>query len=82
MFFAFKVVRLYISRINMFKRDQTGHPEFTPDIVNRILDVRSNTVVMDAETAADGRARAVKRDDGVGTIGKAIWKVIGVDATT
>ena len=35
---------------------------------------------MDAVTIKDGRDRAVRKDDGTGAIGRAIWKVLGVEA--
>jgi len=54
-----------------------GHPEFTPDIVHTIIDVRGASGVMNAETVKEGRVKASKRDDGVGLIGKAIWQILG-----
>lgn len=59
-----------------------GHPEFVPDIVNKIVDVRGRASTMSAETVAGAKARANNHDDGIGIIGKAIWKVIGVEITT
>ncbi|KAG8950407.1 hypothetical protein FRC03_012861 [Tulasnella sp. 419] len=57
-----------------------GHPEFSPDIVHKIIDTRELSGVMDSETVKEGRRRADERDEGTGRIGKAIWKVLGVDA--
>lgn len=57
-----------------------GHPEFLPDMVNKIIDVREKSgVLSDAETLKEARERAVREDDGKGIIGKAIWKVLGVE---
>ncbi|KAF8576341.1 class I glutamine amidotransferase-like protein [Ramaria rubella] len=57
-----------------------GHPEFLPDIVNKIVDVREKSGAMDSATVKDGRRRAVRRDDGKSSIARAIWKVLGVEA--
>lgn len=57
-----------------------GHPEFLPDIVNKIIDAREKMGAMNADTVKDGRERAVRRDDGIGIIGVAIWNVLGVKA--
>ncbi|KIJ56370.1 hypothetical protein M422DRAFT_23651 [Sphaerobolus stellatus SS14] len=57
-----------------------GHPEFLPDIVNKIVDAREESGVMDPSTVKYGRENAVKPDDGTSAIGRAIWKVIGVEA--
>jgi len=59
-----------------------GHPEFLPDIVNKIVDFRGKSGVMDPATVKDGHERAVREDDGRGAIGQAIWKVLGVEANT
>lgn len=55
-----------------------GHPEFSPDIVNLVVDAREKSGVMDAETVRTAREKANKRDDGVGPIGKAVFAVLGV----
>jgi len=57
-----------------------GHPEFVPDIVNKIVDVRGKTGAMNVATVKDGHRHAMKEDDGRGTIGRAMWKVLGVEA--
>ena len=49
-----------------------------PDIVNKIVDFRGKSGVMDAATVQEGRERAVRPDDGTGVIGRAIWKILGV----
>ncbi|KAF8513087.1 class I glutamine amidotransferase-like protein [Gautieria morchelliformis] len=56
-----------------------GHPEFVSDIVNKIVDVRGKSGAMDAATVKDGYERAGRPDDGTGIIGRAIWKVLGVE---
>ena len=57
-----------------------GHPEFTADIVSAIIDVRERNGAMSAEVVKDGRERAVQPHEGLGKIGRAIWRVLGVDA--
>ena len=57
-----------------------GHPEFTPDIVSRIVDLRSESGVFDQVAAAEARRRAGGKDgsggEGFGRIGWAIWRVM------
>ncbi|KAJ3558428.1 hypothetical protein NM688_g930 [Phlebia brevispora] len=57
-----------------------GHPEFTKRIVDSIVDARASTGAIDKVTADDARTRSTWRNDGVEVIGKAIWRVLGVDA--
>lgn len=57
-----------------------GHPEFTAPMVSAIIDVREANGAMSAEVVRDGRARAVREHEGIGSIGRAIWRVLGVDA--
>ncbi|KAJ9098163.1 hypothetical protein QFC21_004492 [Naganishia friedmannii] len=38
-----------------------GHPEFIPDIVNKIIDVRSSSGVLDAATTEEARRRAGRK---------------------
>jgi hypothetical protein len=52
-----------------------GHPEFTAGIVNEVIRARSESGVMDKDTAEDGLIRANKRNDG-GRIGRVIWEVL------
>jgi len=53
-----------------------GHPEFTAEIVKEIVKVRSESGAMDKETAESARLRADLHNDGVGSIGQAIWRVL------
>ncbi|KAL5521075.1 hypothetical protein ACEPAG_8997 [Sanghuangporus baumii] len=55
-----------------------GHPEFTPFIVNSIIDIREKNGAMSPEIAKEGRERAARPDEGTGIIGRTIWKVLGV----
>lgn len=55
-----------------------GHPEFSPDIVNLVINAREKSGVMDAQTVRESRAKANKRDDGVGPIGRAVFRVLGI----
>ena len=56
-----------------------GHPEFTADIVNAIIDVREKLGVMSEEDVKEGRGRAGRHHEGYGIIGHTIWRVLGVD---
>jgi hypothetical protein len=49
------------------------------DIVNKTVDVRGKSGAMDAATVKDGYERAARPNDGTGIIGRAIWKVLGVE---
>lgn len=57
-----------------------GHPEFTPDIVNRMLDVRVPAGIFSPEEGAESRRRAGGKDgsggEGYGRVGWAIWRVM------
>ena len=46
------------------------------EIVNKIVDAREAIGVMNAETAGEGRIRAVKEDDGVNVIAKVFWDIV------
>jgi GMP synthase-like glutamine amidotransferase len=52
-----------------------GHPEFTAGIVQKIIRARSESGLMDKDTAEDGLGRANERNDGV-NIAKVIWNVL------
>ena len=56
-----------------------GHPEFTDDIIRDIVDVREERGIMDTETASDARERAKRAHDGTGIIGRAMWRILGVE---
>ncbi|KAN0126047.1 Class I glutamine amidotransferase-like protein [Russula decolorans] len=53
-----------------------GHPEFTTGIVKEIIRARGKNGTMDKDTVEDGLIRADDRNDGDGTIGRAIWEVL------
>jgi hypothetical protein len=53
-----------------------GHPEFTAGIVKEIIKVRGKSGAMDKDTAENGLIHADDRNDGDGTIGRAIWEVL------
>jgi len=55
-----------------------GHPEFVPGIVERVIDAREKSGILDEPTAQEGRHRGAQDDDGVGAIARAIWKISGV----
>jgi hypothetical protein len=56
-----------------------GHPEFTPAIVNHIIDARAGLVFAEDETK-EARRRAPGKDgsggEGEGRLGWAIWRVM------
>lgn len=57
-----------------------GHPEFTGEIVSVIIDAREQAGILNTETVCEGRQRAFRPHEGIGAIGRAIWRVLGVDA--
>ncbi|KDQ10635.1 hypothetical protein BOTBODRAFT_486854 [Botryobasidium botryosum FD-172 SS1] len=67
-----------LSHMNIHVLAVQGHPEFHSDASLKLIDYREAGGVLDASTANEGRARAVRSDDGVGVVGRAIWKVLGV----
>jgi len=52
-----------------------GHPEFTADIVRKIIRVRKESGVMDKDAAENGWDRADERNDG-NRIARVIWDVL------
>lgn len=59
-----------------------GHPEFTKRIVDSIVDARASSGAIDQPTAEDARARSAWRNDGVDVIGRAIWRILGIPASS
>ncbi|KAF4566302.1 hypothetical protein EYR36_011720 [Pleurotus pulmonarius] len=57
-----------------------GHPEFTKPIVDAIVEARSKNGVIGESMVEDYRKREDWRNDGVSVIGKAFWKILGVDS--
>ncbi|KAK1923202.1 class I glutamine amidotransferase-like protein, partial [Papiliotrema laurentii] len=57
-----------------------GHPEYTPDIVRLMVDIRSEQGIFDKKTTAEARRRLVGKDgsggEGYGRVGWAIWRVL------
>jgi len=56
-----------------------GHPEFTKNAVQILTDMRTSMGIIPQEFAEDVRIRNGLRNDGVAIIGKAFWKILGVD---
>lgn len=54
-----------------------GHPEFSPDIVTEIINVREAKGILNKELADKSREYAAMHDEGVG-IGATILRIIGV----
>ena len=57
-----------------------GHPEFTAEIVSVMVDARGRSGAMSAEVVQESQARAYRGHEGIGAVGRAIWRVLGVDA--
>ncbi|TRM66505.1 class I glutamine amidotransferase-like protein [Schizophyllum amplum] len=57
-----------------------GHPEFTAQIVDKIIDARVQGGILDARTAQDYATRRAWTNDGVTVVGRTIWKSLGVEA--
>jgi len=55
-----------------------GHPEFVPSIVQKIIDAREASGVLDEAVARDARYRAEQEHDGVDVIARVIWRLFGV----
>lgn len=55
-----------------------GHPEFSPRIVNYIIDARSASGVFNSEVTEEARRRAGYKQggEGRGVIGWGVWKVL------
>ncbi|ORY28034.1 class I glutamine amidotransferase-like protein, partial [Naematelia encephala] len=57
-----------------------GHPEFTPSIVSKMVDFRSQQGIFDPPTAQEARRRLGGKDgsggEGFGRVGWAIWRVL------
>ncbi|KAM0790985.1 hypothetical protein ACM66B_004285 [Microbotryomycetes sp. NB124-2] len=54
-----------------------GHPEFTSDIVNKIIDAREQGQVISAQVAAQSRELAGERDQGI-EVGRLFLKMLNV----
>jgi len=54
-----------------------GHPEFEPDVVLKIIDVREKAGIIDADLAARSRKFAAEHDDGV-AIGAVCLRIMGI----
>lgn len=67
-----------LSRIQIITTQ--GHPEFTEPIVTSLVEARSQSGVIDQEAAKDCERRRFWPHHGVEVIGKAVWRVLGVEA--
>ncbi|KAK4055421.1 hypothetical protein OIO90_003259 [Microbotryomycetes sp. JL221] len=54
-----------------------GHPEFTPDMVNKIIDAREQGKVISKQVADESRQFALERDQGI-EIGRLLLKLLHV----
>ncbi|KAL1745215.1 class I glutamine amidotransferase-like protein [Schizophyllum fasciatum] len=54
-----------------------GHPEFTAEIVDRMVDARAAAGILPPALAADYAARRAWTNDGVRGVGRVIWRVLG-----
>ncbi|KAI5826439.1 class I glutamine amidotransferase-like protein [Schizophyllum commune Tattone D] len=55
-----------------------GHPEFTAEIVDKMVDARAASGVIPADTAKDYARRRAWTNDGVTVVGRVIWASLGV----
>ena len=55
-----------------------GHPEFTKSIVSKLVRIRTDRGIFTPEFARDAIKRNELRNDGVGVIARAVWKILGV----
>ncbi|KAI0317968.1 class I glutamine amidotransferase-like protein, partial [Amylostereum chailletii] len=53
-----------------------GHPEFTKELVNELVDARSASGILDQATAQQARDRTGWRNDGPSVMGRALWEVL------
>ena len=57
-----------------------GHPEFTSEIVSKMVDVRSATGIFNVSTTNEARRRLGGKDgsggEGFGRVGWAVWRVL------
>lgn len=58
--------------MNTRKKKKTGHPEFSPDIVLKIIAIRQSSRVISDEIAEESKVFARERDEGVSCVGK-VW---------
>lgn len=56
-----------------------GHPEFTKEILRKIVDVRASSGVITQDLAVDAIRRNEWRNDGVDVIAKVFWQVLGAE---
>lgn len=70
------MIRRYPSSDKIHILTLQGHPEYNPEIVTFIVDAREANGVMDAETVKGARSKANIRDDGIGSLGRAVWRTL------
>ncbi|KAG6889383.1 hypothetical protein C0992_005515 [Termitomyces sp. T32_za158] len=56
-----------------------GHPEFTEPIVSHLVAARAQSGIVPPDVAADYENRRNWANDGVGVVGRAVWRVLGVE---
>jgi hypothetical protein len=54
-----------------------GHPEFSPDIVCKIIDAREKSGVLPKELADESRKYAAERDEGI-RLGGVVLSILGI----
>jgi len=57
-----------------------GHPEYTEEVINGLVTIRSQLGIISPEAAADAERRRYRKQDGIEVLGRAIWGVLGVAA--
>ena len=57
-----------------------GHPEFVPELVDTMVEVRAENGVIDEATATEARRRVWGKDkqggEGLGCVGWSVWRMI------
>lgn len=66
---------LCLSSLTSLSTNQ-GHPEFIPDIVQKVIDNREQAGIFQADFVREARERAESEHDGVDVIAKVIWDML------
>ncbi|KAI0795069.1 class I glutamine amidotransferase-like protein [Abortiporus biennis] len=64
----------HLSQIQIFTVQ--GHPEFSQQIVSSLINTREKNGILTKEIADSARERGSWRNDGVGVVGRAVWRIL------
>lgn len=57
-----------------------GHPEFVPELVHEMVEIRAAAGIIDEQTAVEARRRVWGKDkrggEGLGCVGWSVWRMI------